>query len=108
MPTTPTSKKDLKHKLRWLFKIYDINGDGLVEKFELQNVIDSFYTLLGETEDKMTLKVQAVIHSNEIFEKLNIDKTMFITIDQFTDSCLEDYKLLNLLAPSYKWKLPKA
>ena len=81
MPTTPTSKKDLKHKLRWLFKIYDINGDGLVEKFELQNVIDSFYTLLGETEDKMTLKVQAVIHSNEIFEKLNIDKTMFITIE---------------------------
>lgn len=105
MPTAPNSKRDLKNKLRWLFKIYDINGDGLVEKFEFQDVIDSFYQLLGEQETTIALKVQAVVHSNEIFEKLDIDKKMFITIDQFTDSCLEDYNLLNLLAPSYKRKL---
>lgn len=103
MPTAPNTKRDLKNKLRWLFKIYDINGDGLVEKYEFQDVIESFYQLLsGNTTN---LKVQAVIHSNEIFEKFDIDKKMFITIDQFTESCLEDYNLLNLLAPSYTRKL---
>lgn len=105
MPSAPLNKKSLRNKLRWLFNIYDINGDGLVDKAEVQTVIDSFYTLLGDEEEFMTLKVQAVVHANEIFDKLNFDKKMFITIDQFTEGCLEDYKLLNLFAPIHARKL---
>jgi len=107
MPATPRNKHDLKIKLEWLFKIYDINGDGLIDKEEVQIVIDSFYKLLDESDGQSTipLKVQSHIHANEIFEKLNFDKKMFINMEQFTNSCIEDYGLLNLFAPSYLRKL---
>lgn len=106
MPTAPKSRKELRFKLNWVFRLYDINQDGLIDKQEVQTVVDSFYTLLDkDKENTMALKVQSVIHANEIFEKLDIDKKMFITIEQFTESCIEDYKLLNLLAPSYSRRL---
>lgn len=106
MPQPPTNKRDLKIKLEWLFKIFDINGDGLIEKDEVQVVIDSFYKLLDEEKGStIALKVQSHVHANEIFEKLNFDKKLFINIEQFTDSCIEDYQLLNLFAPSYPRKL---
>jgi len=105
MPTAPNSKKDLTNKLDWLFKIFDINGDGLIDKIEVQVVIDSYYKLLDHNTDTINLKVQSHIHANEIFEKLDIDKKMFITREEFTNSCIEDYKLLNLFAPSYSKKL---
>ncbi len=107
MPSMPRTKQDLKAKLEWLFKIYDINGDGLIDKEEVQIVIDSFYQLLDKSDGLKTtpLIVQSHIHANEIFEKLNLDKKMFITIEQFTNSCIKDYGLLNLFAPNYTRKL---
>lgn len=105
MPTAPDSKKDLTNKLEWLFKIFDVNGDGLIDKMEVQIVIDSYYKLLDGENNMMDLKVQSHVHANEIFEKLDIEKKMFITRQEFTNSCIEDYKLLNLFAPSYSRKL---
>jgi Ca2+-binding EF-hand superfamily protein len=101
VPSKPLNKKDLKNKLEWLFKMYDVNNDGLVEKFEVETIIDSFYKLLGDNKDSLTIKIQARIHANEIYEKLNLDKKLFITVQDFTENCMEDFKLLNLLAPSY-------
>lgn len=31
---------DLEHKLRWSFKVYDKDGNGYVDRNELQSIID--------------------------------------------------------------------
>lgn len=37
---------------------------------------------------------------DEIFRKFEIDKKKFITLEEFTDRCMQDQLLLKLLAPS--------
>lgn len=90
----------MKRKLEWMFRIYDINGDGMIDKKELLTIIDSIYRLLTDGSDPEDLKKKANEHTKEIFRKLEIDKRGKISITEFTDSCMKDQTLLKLLAPS--------
>ena len=80
-----------------MFRIYDIDGNGLIDKKELKTIIDSIYKLLSDGKDS---SVKAKDHASEIFKRLNIDKNKYITLDEFIDSCMKDQNLLKLLAPS--------
>ena len=82
-----------------MFRIYDIDGNGLIDKKELKTIIDSIYKLLSDGKDSAS-KTKASDHASEIFKRLNIDKNKYITLDEFVDSCIKDQNLLKLLAPT--------
>ena len=37
----------LKEKLVWTFRVYDLNGDGVITKNEMGNVVVAVYELMG-------------------------------------------------------------
>ncbi len=42
------SRGTMDEKLRWIFNLYDLNGDGKVTKEELTLVVSSVYDLMGK------------------------------------------------------------
>ena len=37
----------LQEKLAWTFRVYDLNGDGVISKTEMGNVMVAVYELMG-------------------------------------------------------------
>ncbi|CAB0036324.1 unnamed protein product [Trichogramma brassicae] len=80
-------------KLRWTFKLYDINGDGCISKGELGEIISSVHELMGrkhrETEER-----QAREQLEKVFRKLDLNQDGVITIEEFMESCLKVCKMI--------------
>ncbi|XP_076051341.1 calsenilin-like isoform X2 [Oratosquilla oratoria] len=78
-------------KLKWAFKLYDVNGDGCITKAELTDVVSSIHELLGRqplrhhVEDKQTRE-----HVERLFKKLDLNGDGVVTLDEFVTSCMED------------------
>jgi Ca2+-binding EF-hand superfamily protein len=89
-----TNNTDVRQKLKWMFRIYDIDGNGKIEKKEFKIIIGSIFKLLNSDKKKSSE------HMEEIFTKFEIDKNKYITLEEFTDRCMQDQKLIKLLAPS--------
>ncbi|RWS03361.1 Kv channel-interacting protein 4-like protein, partial [Dinothrombium tinctorium] len=66
------ARGSVQDKLRWAFSLYDLNGDGIITKVEIEKIISSVYDLMGRPLDKLDLN-----HDGQI------------TVDEFLDSCLK-------------------
>ncbi|XP_014213046.1 Kv channel-interacting protein 1 [Copidosoma floridanum] len=84
-------------KLRWTFKLYDINGDGCITRGELGEVVTAVHDLMGrkhrETEER-----QAREQLDRVFRKLDLNQDGVITIEEFMESCLKDEVITRSLA----------
>jgi len=76
-------------RLRWIFKLYDVNGDGCVTKRELHQIVASIYDIVGR--DASPLEERRIgEHSEKIFGKLDRQRTGVVTVEQFVEACLKD------------------
>ncbi|XP_069994305.1 Kv channel-interacting protein 4 isoform X2 [Penaeus vannamei] len=91
-------------KLKFAFKLYDVNGDGCITKAELTDIVSSVHELMGRcshnrheaddgleegarggVEDKQTRE-----HVERLFKKLDLNGDGVVTIDEFLQSCMQD------------------
>lgn len=84
-------------KLRWTFKLYDINGDGCITRGELGEVVTAVHELMGrrhrETEERLARE-----QLDRVFRKLDLNQDGVITIEEFIESCLKDEVITRSLA----------
>ena len=90
-----TSKCDLKKRLEWAFKIYDIDRNDSIDKDEFKKIILSIYKLLGESRYQTDQEKNDSI--KEMFDKMDHDNSKAISMDEFVSSCLNDQRLVNSL-----------
>ncbi|KAK0090320.1 hypothetical protein PV325_001551 [Microctonus aethiopoides] len=84
-------------KLRWTFKLYDINGDGCITRGELGEVVNAVHDLMGQkhpAEEERKAREQL----DRVFEKLDLNHDGVITIEEFIESCLKDEVITRSLA----------
>ncbi|VDP34901.1 unnamed protein product, partial [Schistosoma curassoni] len=77
-------------KIKWIFSLYDINGDGYISRSELKEVIQAIYDLLG---DKLLTGniVQAIEDRvNTMFNKYDLDHDGKISKDEFFSVSTQD------------------
>ena len=74
-------------KLRWIFGLYDIHGDGYITKEEMNFVVTAVYELLGESTLPVVEATSAIDHVDKIFKLMDTDNDGVISFDEFCDWC---------------------
>ncbi|XP_018645383.1 neurocalcin, putative [Schistosoma mansoni] len=70
-------------KIKWIFSLYDIDGDGYISRSELKEVIQAIYDLLGNK--LLTGNIVQAIEDrvNTMFTKYDLDHDGKISKDEF-------------------------
>ncbi|CAG0888561.1 unnamed protein product [Darwinula stevensoni] len=62
------SRGSVQDKLQWAFQLYDIDGDGLLTRNEMEEIVTSVYNLLGRHTQPCVDENSARQHVDRIFE----------------------------------------
>lgn len=77
-------------RLRWTFKLYDINGDGCISRGELGEIVLAVHELMGRRAHQVEDDRKARDQIDRVFRKLDLNQDGVITIEEFMESCLKD------------------
>lgn len=61
------SRGTVQEKLQWIFGLYDLNGDGLITKKEMLDVVASIYEMVGRSTEPQVHEHSAKEHVEKIF-----------------------------------------
>lgn len=89
----------MQEKLQWVFGLYDLDGDGLISKEEMLDVVGSIYEMLGRYTQPQIAEphVAAREHVDRIFHLMDANKDGVVTIDELVQWCSKDEQLLRSL-----------
>jgi Ca2+-binding EF-hand superfamily protein len=77
------SRGTVQEKLQWIFGLYDLNGDGLITKKEMLEVVASIYEMLGRSTQPQVDEHSAKEHVEKIFH-VSIFQFLFIFLIFYT------------------------
>lgn len=86
-------------KLRCAFEIYDLKGDGVLDRNEMKIILKQIYEMLGEDNMKTSTNKKVDL----IFEKFDSNKNE-LTLNEFIQGCLKDEYLAQLFENNEKMK----
>ena len=88
-------------KLKYAFKLYDIDGNGIIDQGEMNRIILSIYELIGEDDlsnDTSKPKYTPEERTRIIFSQMDANGDGYLTEDEFVQGCEKDNELSKLLA----------
>jgi len=62
------SRGNLHEKLLWTFSLYDTNGDGIVTKDEMMDIVTAIYDLMGKYAEPSIDEHTARDHVERVFQ----------------------------------------
>ncbi|XP_069489395.1 guanylyl cyclase-activating protein 1 [Ambystoma mexicanum] len=92
-------KGKVEQKLRWYFKLYDVDGNGCIDRGELLNIIKAIRAI-NRCNDEMT----AEEFTNMVFDKIDINGDGELSLEEFMDGVQKDEMLLDILTRSLDLK----
>ncbi|XP_022242013.1 Kv channel-interacting protein 1-like [Limulus polyphemus] len=84
------SRGTIKDKLKWIFGLYDINGDGFISKQEMLLIVSAIYDMLGHYTDPAVDEHSAREHVERVFNQIDSKKDGLISFDEFMEWCQKD------------------
>ncbi|XP_046850728.1 Kv channel-interacting protein 1-like [Xenia sp. Carnegie-2017] len=76
-------------KLKWMFHLYDVDGDGYISRHDLIVIVTAVHNLMGSSSisnESETIQEQVL----RIFEILNKSDDGYVTVDGFIGNCKND------------------
>ena len=92
-----------QEKLRMAFNMYDLDGDGVIAKFELTIIVQSIFNMLGTNAGSKNEVDSASKRAKNIFAQLDENGDHKITKAEFISGCLKDEDLAKLLTTNACW-----
>ncbi|CAF1239329.1 unnamed protein product, partial [Didymodactylos carnosus] len=100
-----TAKGNPEKKLKWAFKMYDIDSNGSIDRQEMLKIIESIYDLLGAgvpQGEKVNQTDTPESRTAQIFDVMvgrlkDEDKNGVITEEEFIRGCMADRVLYQML-----------
>lgn len=97
-----TMNGNVNDKLRCAFQIYDLNGDGHLDRKETKIILENIYDMVGEDRRKSRkLAGSADKKVDLIFQKFDLDRDGKLTLEEFIAGCLRDEYLSSLLKTTF-------
>ena len=106
------SKGTTQDRLRWIFRLYDMDGDGVIQLSELFTLIWALREMAGisektileakkrgnrdkeeECEDKEQEKRRVKLQAEKLFQRWDLNRDGLVTWDEFLTCCLRDENL---------------
>ncbi|KAK8753172.1 hypothetical protein OTU49_003000, partial [Cherax quadricarinatus] len=84
------SRGSLNDRLKWIFSLYDLNGDGCITRQEMTDVVQAVYDLMGKHTDAPVDEKTVAQKVESLFTTLDLNKDGVITLDEFTEACSQD------------------
>ena len=76
----------MKEQIRWIFRLYDINGDGLLHIHEILEILRS-----ANLENEYTETV------TELFQRMDTNNDGVLTMDEFINQSMDDFTFVKVL-----------
>ncbi|XP_042359823.1 guanylyl cyclase-activating protein 1 [Plectropomus leopardus] len=88
-------KGGVQQKLRWYFKLYDVDGSGCIDRDELLLIIKSIRAING-----IPCETSAEEFANMVFDKIDINGDGELSYEEFMEGVQNDEMLLKTLTES--------
>nr|CAH0111838.1 unnamed protein product [Daphnia galeata] len=116
------SRGSVPDKLRWVFTLYDADGDGVISRSELRDVVMAIHRLsphgnllssktipdmmpspsttnsAAAMAERRNHEMFAERHADRIFQKLDLNCDGQVTWDEFLETCTKDETIANTMA----------
>lgn len=74
------SRGSVQEKLQWVFGLYDLDGDGLISKAEMLDVVTSIYEMLGRATHPLVDETSAKEHVEKIFHVSYLARVIAVSL----------------------------
>ncbi|XP_031518846.1 guanylyl cyclase-activating protein 3 isoform X1 [Papio anubis] len=88
-------QEKMEQKLKWYFKLYDVDGNGSIDKNELLDMFVAVQALNGQ----QTLSPEEF--TNLVFRKIDINNDGELTLEEFINGIAKDQDLLEIVYKSF-------
>ncbi|ERE88916.1 guanylyl cyclase-activating protein 1 [Cricetulus griseus] len=89
-------KGKVEQKLRWYFKLYDVDGNGCIDRDELLTIIRAIRTINPWSDSSMS----AEEFTDTVFAKIDINGDGELSLEEFMEGVQKDHMLLDTLTRS--------
>lgn len=93
-----TSRGQLDEKLKWIYRLYDIDNDGFITQGEMREIVDSIYKMVGSMvklppdEDTPEKRV------TKIFRMFDLDQDGKLNFEEFKEGSKKDPTIVQALS----------
>ncbi|XP_036399253.1 guanylyl cyclase-activating protein 2-like [Megalops cyprinoides] len=87
----------LEDRLRWSFKVYDSDGNGLLEKHEVKHIIKIIYAIKKHSGELQGDHLTPEQICNQIFQIVDINQDGQISLEEFIEGAKKDEWVLDHL-----------
>ncbi|XP_065099560.1 guanylyl cyclase-activating protein 1 [Paramisgurnus dabryanus] len=88
-------KGGVQQKLRWYFKLFDVDGSGCIDREELLQIFKSVRAISGVDHE-----ISAEDFTDMVFEKIDINGDGVLSMEEFMEGIQADEKILEMLTES--------
>ncbi|XP_074046264.1 guanylyl cyclase-activating protein 1 [Macrotis lagotis] len=89
-------KGKVEQKLRWYFKLYDVDGNGCIDRGELLNIIRAIRAINPCSDSTMS----AEEFTETVFAKIDVNGDGELSLEEFMEGVQKDEMLLDTLTRS--------
>ncbi|XP_016068196.1 PREDICTED: guanylyl cyclase-activating protein 1 [Miniopterus natalensis] len=89
-------KGKVEQKLRWYFKLYDVDGNGCIDRDELLTIIRAIRAINPGSDSTMT----AEEFTDTVFAKIDVNGDGELSLEEFMEGVQKDQMLLDTLTRS--------
>uniref|UniRef100_A0A672Q9W8 Neuronal calcium sensor 1 n=1 Tax=Sinocyclocheilus grahami TaxID=75366 RepID=A0A672Q9W8_SINGR len=93
-----TSRGTLDEKLRWAFKLYDLDNDGYITRDEMLNIVDAIYQMVGNTVDLPEEENTPEKRVDRIFAMMDKNTDGKLTLQEFQEGSKADPSIVQALS----------
>ncbi|KFV41524.1 Guanylyl cyclase-activating protein 1, partial [Tyto alba] len=85
----------MEQKLRWYFKLYDVDGNGCIDRHELLNIIKAIRAINGGDHE-----TSAEEFTNRVFNKIDVNGDGELSLDEFVEGARKDEEFMEVMMKS--------